>query len=147
MEDGKKYRLPSEAEWEYACRAGSDKVYCFGNEADQIGKYMWYDRNSGGKTHPVGQKKPNTWGLYDMHGNVAEWCADAWHKDYTDAPTDGNIWESEKDVSQRVIRGGAWNSNDRKCRSASRLSNRASSRNYSVGFRVVTRLTPIPVTE
>ena len=89
-ETGRHYRLPSEAEWEYACRAGRD-----GDLKENINDIAWYLDNSGHKTHPVAQKKPNTWGLYDMQGNAWEWCLDVWHSNYKGAPTDGGPWLTE----------------------------------------------------
>lgn len=100
---GKTYRLPSEAEWEYAARAGTTGPYA-GN-LDAMG---WYEKNSGGKTQPVGQKQANAWGLFDMHGNVWEWCEDFWHANYNGAPTDGSAWLSGGDSRYRVLRGGSW---------------------------------------
>ncbi len=100
-----KYRLPSEAEWEYAARAGTTTKYSFGDDESKFGDYAWYVSNSGDKTHEVGQKKPNPWGLYDMHGNVLEWVQDKWHSNYNGAPTDGSAWEGD---GYRVIRGGSW---------------------------------------
>ncbi len=137
QETGKKYQLPSEAQWEYGCRAGSTTAYYFGDNESQLGKYAWYRDNSGGKTHPVGQKKPNQWGLYDMHGNVWEWCEDNWHSNYEGAPTDDSAW-IRKTSNIFVVRGGSWNDNPYNCRSAYRsYDDRRSDDNYNVGFRVV----------
>jgi len=104
--DGCKYRLPSEAEWEYACRAGTTRDY-YSVDLNDIG---WYEANSGQKTHAVGGKQPNAFGLYDMSGNVWEWCQDDYHGDYVGAPTDGTAWVSGKHP-YRMLRGGSYNSN------------------------------------
>ncbi|MDQ3010070.1 MAG: SUMF1/EgtB/PvdO family nonheme iron enzyme [Acidobacteriota bacterium] len=126
------YRLPSEAEWEYACRAGTT-----GDYAGKLDEMAWYDKNSGSKTHPVGQKKPNAYGLYDMHGNVWEWCEDVWHDDYKGSPTDGSAWTEGGNQDRRVVRGGSWDSNDNYCRSAVRFNYAPANLNYNIGFRVV----------
>ena len=102
----KLYRLPTEEEWEYACRAGSTSEYYFGDDASQLGEYAWYNGNSGNTTHPVGTKKPNGWGLYDMAGNVWEWT-DSWY---------------DSSRSNSVLRGGSWNTSAENCRSANRNS-------------------------
>jgi formylglycine-generating enzyme required for sulfatase activity len=126
---GKKYRLPSESEWEYACRAGTQTRYYFGDNEEQLGEYAWYGKNSDSKTHPVGQKNPNNWGLFDMIGNVWEWCEDGWHENYQNAPKNGNTWnDNHSQISQRILRGGSWLYNSRCCRSMDR--NR-----YVVGHR------------
>ena len=119
-------RLPTEAEWEYACRAGTTGDYA-GN-LDDMG---WYDKNSGGQTHPVGQKKPNAWGLYDMHGNVWEWCGD-WHGDLPG----GDDPVGPASGSRRVIRGGGWYRDACDCRSANRSGRGPGNRNCDLGFRV-----------
>ena len=110
---GKTYRLPTEAEWEYACRAGTTTRYYFGDDVNQLGDYAWYDGNSGNKTHPVGQKKPNDWGLYDMSGNVWEWCEDS------------------------CLRGGSWSNDPDFCRSAYRYYDVPRVNSCNLGFRVV----------
>ena len=133
---GKKYRLPSESEWEYACRAGTQTRYYFGDDEKVLGEYAWYGENSESKTHPVGQKKPNDWGLYDMSGNVCEWCEDGWHDNYQKAPTDGTTWNGDHAQNDyRVLRGGSWDSYPGGCRSPYRSIFDYSFINY--GFRVV----------
>ena len=116
-EGGTKYRLPTEAEWEYAARAGSTTAYSFGDDVTQLGEYAWYDQNAGNTTHPVGQRKPNAWGLYDMHGNVWEWVQD-WYGDYAAATVTDPQGSSSGSV--RVIRGGGWFGNAGDCRAAYR---------------------------
>ena len=118
-EGGNKYRLPTEAEWEYAARAGTTTRYSFGDDESNLGDYAWYDSNSGGRYHDVGQKKPNPWGLYDMYGNVWEWVQDKYHENYNGAPTNGSSWESEGYLDW-VTRGGDFINNARFSRSASR---------------------------
>jgi len=135
---GKTYRLPTEAEWEYACRAGTTTRFYFGDHANQLGDYAWYDGNSQYTTHPVGQKKPNAWGLYDMSGNVWEWCEDNWHYNYENAPRDGSAWLTN-DNDDRILRGGSWFNFPYDCRSAYRNPNyrRDSDDTTNNGFRVV----------
>ena len=135
-EGANKYRLPSEAEWEYACRAGTTTRYYFGADEGKLGEYAWHNGNSGSKPHPVGQKKPNPWGLYDMHGNVYEWVQDWYHDDYKGAPSDGNAWESGGG-SFRVRRGGNWALNARICRSALRGGGDLILRVERLGFRLL----------
>lgn len=139
----RKYRLSSEAEWEYACRAGTTTAYSFGNDVAQLENHAWYDKNSGGKTHPVGQKPSNAFGLYDMHGNVWEWCDDDWHENYEGAPTDGRarIYNNDNRYQgDKLLRGGSWIDDARHCRSACRYGNVARFQYCSYGFRVVCRL-------
>jgi formylglycine-generating enzyme required for sulfatase activity/uncharacterized caspase-like protein len=131
-----KYRLPSEAEWEYADRAGTTTRYFFGDDESKLSEFAWYDSNSETVTHDVGQKKPNPWGLYDMNGNVMEWVQDKWHTDYYGAPTDGSSWESG-DSSDRIYRGGDWINNARICRSAERIWSDPGNRGGSLGFRLL----------
>jgi formylglycine-generating enzyme required for sulfatase activity len=128
------YRLPTEAEWEYACRAGTKTDYSFGNSDAELGDYGWYDENSGKTTHPVGGKKPNAWGLYDMHGNVREWCQD-WYGDYPSGSVTDPTGAASGSI--RVNRGGSWNYYSANCRSARRSRNTPDNRNYYLGFRVL----------
>jgi formylglycine-generating enzyme required for sulfatase activity/uncharacterized caspase-like protein len=137
---GKKYRLPTEAEWEYACRAGTQTRFYFGDDAAKLGDYGWYKDNSGSKTHPVGEKKPNDWGLYDMSGNVWEWCEDPYDDSYPNKPenikNNGNTVWSSSDTSLRVLRGGSWYDVPRDCRSAYRNGYNADYGSNYVGFRL-----------
>ncbi|GAL94652.1 SUMF1/EgtB/PvdO family nonheme iron enzyme [Microcystis aeruginosa] len=135
---GKTYRLPTEAEWEYACRAGTTTRYYFGDDANQLGNYAWYGGNSQDKTHPVGQKKPNAWGLHDMSGNVWEWCEDDWHDNYIGAPKDGSAWPINNDNRSHIkcLRGGSWVNYPYFCRSASRDWFDPDFDDYYYGFRV-----------
>lgn len=137
--EGKKYRLPTEAEWEYACRAGSEGKYCFGDDEASLGEYAWYAKNAGKVTHDVGTKKPNVWGLYDMHGNVWEWCLDRYADDYTSTPRDGLAYgvASEKG---RVLRGGSYNAEAQKCICTSRINLGSGGKNYFIGFRLLIEL-------
>jgi len=115
------YRLPTEAEWEYACRAGTEGTYSFGNNARDIDGYAWSRGNSNQSTHPVGQKRPNGWGLCDMHGNVAEWCNDRFGKqDYAKRAGDNPRGPAAGD--ERVLRGGSWRAAADLCRSSARAS-------------------------
>jgi len=131
------YRLPSESEWEYACRAGTTTKYYWGDSASEsvMGRYCWYWNNSNSSTHPVAQKEPNAWGLYDMSGNVWEWCEDKWHTSYSGAPTDGSAWTSGSS-SYRVSRGGSWYSYASSCRSADRSYSSPGSSYDALGFRL-----------
>jgi formylglycine-generating enzyme required for sulfatase activity len=125
---GRTYRLPSEAEWEYACRAGTTTAFYFGDtistdQANYNGNYTYGSGKEGiyrECTTAVGSFKPNGFGLYDMHGNVWEWCQDVLHNTYEGSPSDGSPWMDRGDESRRIIRGGSWDNNPRNCRSACR---------------------------
>ena len=131
-----KYRLPTEAEWEYAARAGTTTQYSFGDDDLKLGEYAWYTKNSDNKTHLVGEKGANPWGLYDVHGNVWEWVQDEWHGTYSGAPTYGSAWEDGVSTS-RVDRGGGWFDDARRCRSAVRRNDGRGRRSRSLGFRLL----------
>ncbi|MFK8042676.1 SUMF1/EgtB/PvdO family nonheme iron enzyme [Congregibacter sp.] len=152
---GREYRLPSEAEWEYACRAGTSTPFYFGETiTTDLANYSGVDFTYEDKTYPgnygagpkgeyreqttdVGSFPANSFGLYDMHGNVLEWCLDYWHKNYEGAPADGSAWTEGGEASLRVLRGGSWGSNPDDCRSANRLRSARDLRGSIVGFRVV----------
>jgi formylglycine-generating enzyme required for sulfatase activity len=147
---GQCVRLPSEAEWEYACRAGTSSEFFFGSwgpilddseipaEAKQLlGEHAWFDLNSADSTRPVGLKRPNPWGLHDMMGNVWEWCADTWHNDYVGAPNDGTPWrDGDEQQPRRCLRGGAWDMNAFRCRSSYRSYDHREMATNRFGFRV-----------
>ena len=162
---GKTYRLPTEAEWEYACRAGTTTPFHFGETitgelANYNAGYTYADEPKGeyrGQTTPVGQFSPNAFGLYDMHGNVWEWCLDPWHKNYQgEPPRDGSVWDEDNndnryqnllistkklltDKRDRVLRGGSWLDDPGLCRSAIRSRSDPGTRSDGSGFRVVCR--------
>ncbi|PAV14239.1 Sulphatase-modifying factor protein [Methanosarcina spelaei] len=138
-EGTEKYRLSSEAEWEYSCRAGTQTRYSFGDDESKLNEYAWYEKSFGSETHPAGQKKPNSLGLYDIHGNVWEWVQDRWHSNYNVAPSDGSAWE-DGNSSSRLIHGGSWGSNAVSCRSAARLGDDPDSCGSVVGFRLLREL-------
>jgi Sulfatase-modifying factor enzyme 1 len=125
------YRLPTEAEWEYACRAGAT-----GDYVANPGEVAWFLGNSGGRTHAVG-RQPNAWGLTDMHGNVWEWCQDSYHDNYNGAPTNGSAWLSGGDQTLRILRGGSWLSDAGNLRSAFRFGSSPDNRLNYIGLRVV----------
>ncbi|MBW7866518.1 MAG: formylglycine-generating enzyme family protein [Candidatus Hydrogenedentes bacterium] len=144
-------RLPSEAEWEYACRARTGTRFYFGDSlgagdtfedyatGDMPGKrsdYMWYLGNISDGTKPVGGKLPNAFGLYDMHGNVWEWCEDVWHGNYSGAPTDGSVWVHPPGLSDYVCRGGGWINYAWDCRSARRTCHNSGHQDFVTGFRL-----------
>jgi formylglycine-generating enzyme required for sulfatase activity len=165
MKTGRFYRLPTEAEWEYACRAGTKTAYSWGDDPDEIEAYAWYFDNADDQYQPVMKKKPNPWGLFDMHGNVAEWVLDGFDKDTYDRAAAGTshdpvVWPTE--LYPRVVRGGSWDDDPDALRSAAR---RRSNKGWKVqdpqapksiwyhtdarfvGFRIVRPLTPPPLSE
>jgi len=128
-----KYRLPSEAEWEYAAKAGRDTRFCYGDNYSKLKKYAWYKDNSGLKTHPVSLKNPNSWDLYDMHGNVWEWCQD-WHDRYPSGSATDPLGPDSG--SNRIIRGGSWGSDIWFCNSTDRFGRPPDFMAYNLGFRL-----------
>ena len=130
------YRLPTEAEWEYAARAGSQSAYCYGAEINRLTEFAWFQNNSGGTTHPVGQLAPNAWGLHDMHGNVHEWCADWYHRNYYAESPSQHPPGPPKGVA-RVLRGGDWGSEAWYCRCAIRSLSSPQRHSPRVGLRLV----------
>ena len=133
---GRPYRLLSEAEWEYAARAGSTTRYSFGNDETELGQYAWYFANAAQQTHDVGTRLPNAFGLFDMHGNVWQWCADPWHPTYNGTPPlDGSVWQ-DGNTSLRVLRGGSWYDAPERLRSAHRNKEPPGLRAYNIGLRV-----------
>jgi formylglycine-generating enzyme required for sulfatase activity len=135
MEKHSRYRLPTEAEWEYAARAGSKGAYYFGDDESQLGWHAWYEGNSGNSTHPVGEKRPNAWGLYDILGNVIEWVSDWYGAGYygSGPPTDP---QGPTSGAVRVIRGCGWSFSASLCQSANRDAESAVHRDNSIGFRL-----------
>jgi formylglycine-generating enzyme required for sulfatase activity len=129
------FRLPTEAEWEYAARAGTRASFSFSESARDLGQYAWFDKNSKGSTHPVGGLRPNPWGLYDIYGNVGEWCDDVWYESYEGAPADGTA-RSGSD-SDRVWRGGSWDQPPPELRSFFRGAGDTTEAAKTVGFRLV----------
>ena len=130
----KNYHLPSEAQWEYACRAGTTTAYHFGAQlTEEVANYD----GKVGQTTPVGRYPANGWGLHDMHGSVWEWCQDHWHGDYEGAPTDGSAWTEGGNSERRILRGGSWDGNPGYCRSAYRYIDEPGFDGYFIGFRVV----------
>lgn len=129
---GKKYRLPTEAEWEYAARGGRNYKYAGSNDLKSV---AWYENNSRGKTHPVGQLLPNGYGLYDMSGNVWEWCEDYTHESYEGIPIDGSAWTIDGNNDRRVLRGSSWYFGDWGCQLSDRGGDYFVNRIGRYGFR------------
>jgi len=137
-------RLPSEAEWEYACRAGNPGKYCFGDNADLLSEYAWHydgegDNDGRGGAQEVATRRPNAWGLHDLHGNAAEWCQDTEHRGYEDAPTDGSAWTTGGKYGERfrILRGGDWGDDPIYYRSSWRACDTPETEHYGYGFRPV----------
>ena len=140
---GKHYRLPTEAEWEYACRAGAATTYCGGNDPNEV---AWYESNSGNEPHPVGTKRPNAWGFSDMSGNVWEWVEDCYHEGLEKGPVNGSAWEQStypqytETCLSRVLRGGSWHNVPQDIAATRRSAEDPSVRVHSIGFRLARSL-------
>lgn len=134
--EGERYRLPKETEWEYASRAGSTTAYHTGDDEEALAEAGWFRKNGGNKTHPVSLKKPSPWGLYDMHGNVSEWCADRVEGDPGTFKSESGFVNQEI-IAERDHRGGSWGLNANDCRSASRHRNNGTFQYFDLGLRVV----------
>ena len=133
------YRLPTEAQWEYAARAGTQSTYCYGPDISKLKEYAWYQKNSNQTTHPVGGLSPNAWGLFDMHGNVHEWCSDWFDRNYY-AQSPAKSPPGPAKGLARALRGGDWGSEDWYCRCAIRSLSSPDRRSPRVGFRLVKEL-------
>jgi formylglycine-generating enzyme required for sulfatase activity len=134
---GKQISLPTEARWEYVCKAGASTRFCMGDDEGLLGLYGWYAANSDKQAHSVAQKKPNAWGLYDMHGNVWEWCADRYGSGYHPRGRPSTDSTESPSATYRVLRGGSWYNDPADCQSASRVRYAPADRDNSIGFRVV----------
>ena len=134
---GQTVRLPSEAEWEYAARAGTSTRYSFGDDVQDLDAYGWHTGNAAGNDPPIGAKRPNAWNLYDVHGYLWEWCADAWHETYDGAPHDGAAWTAGGDPARRVLRGGSWKDPAAKLTSSYRRPAPRELKDDAVGLRCV----------
>lgn len=130
-------RLPTEAEWEYAARAGSTTLYSFGDDVANLDAHAWSTRNAAGNDPAVGALKPNPWQLYDVHGYLWEWCADTWHDNYTGAPADGTDWTVGGDQAQRILRGGSWKDPAEQLTSSFRRAADRTLKDDAVGLRCV----------
>lgn len=152
LDEDEEIRLPTEAEWEYCCRAGTTTAYSFGgqaqaagdegNQASLLDAYAWHTGNAAGNDPPVGALKPNPWGLYDMHGYLAEFVSDAWHDDYRGAPTDGRSWNGDVRSPRRIVRGGSWKDRYEWHRSSARRAVAEIQRSDGIGLRCIKAAVP-----
>jgi formylglycine-generating enzyme required for sulfatase activity len=130
-------RLPTEAEWEYCARAGSKTLYSFGDDPQLLDEYAWHTGNAAGNDPPVGAKKPNAWGLFDIHGYLWEWCQDPWHDHYDSATANGSSWTVAADTQQRVLRSGSWKDKADRLTSSFRIGRAPDTRDDAIGLRCV----------